>query len=190
MQFLAYFCRFIQKNNYNHFHNHIKMLAFAKYQPVTLAIVAAVLLLSSCGPKYILDDTKTFKNNIWRAQDSAIFTLNVVDTTKIYNIYVDLAHTTAYANANVYVQIGTQLPTGKTAQDVVSFELADQTGQWLGSTSGATCALHIPLREGAVFKQAGKYQFSIKQFMRTDTVQNISSIGMKVEQTDKIRTKK
>ena len=155
-----------------------------------IGLLAALLCLSSCGKSYVLDETKTFANGVWLAQDSAVFALQVTDTTKIYNVYIDLAHSSDYPNANLYVQIGTQLPNGKTAQDVVSFELADQTGQWLGKSSGSNCNLHIPLREGAVFKKAGKYRFAIKQYMRTDTVRGVASLGMKVEKTDQLRPTK
>jgi gliding motility-associated lipoprotein GldH len=142
-----------------------------------LILLAAVF--SGCGNAYIFDETKTVNGDFWQYKDSLTYTVEVTDTAKRYDIIATVTHDAEYTNENVYVQIGTKFPDGKAQSDLISLELADKKGQWHGKGS-STVALDIPLQQHARLNQKGKYRFSFKQFTRTDSLQGVKSVGLKL----------
>ena len=150
----------------------------------TYILLLGAIFLVSCGKKYVFDETKNVNGDFWQYKDSLIYAVDIADTAARYDIIATVTHDDAYANENLYVQIGTKFPDGKVQQDLISLELADKTGQWYGDGS-STIALNIPLQQRAHLNQKGKYTFSFKQYTRTDSLPNIKSIALKLAVAEK-----
>lgn len=152
-----------------------------------LFIFLSIGLLSSCG-----DDNMVFEKNVeipdarWAVTDRAILDVDITDTVSQHHFILNVRNTEEYPYRNLYVFVKTHFPNGKTSKDTVGVVLADATGQWVGSGSGylSSSSHHsnaIMYKYNKRFPLAGAYQFEIEQAMRTDTLEGIRNIGLRIE---------
>ena len=137
-------------------------------------------MTSSCGPRYVLRESEEVKDGVWTYADSAVFALEVVDTSKRYAIAIALQHTTGYAFQNLYLRIHTRFPNGQRLSQPISLELAGKAGNWLGKCRGKGCEIVIPIQENAFFNATGTHRFVLEQYMRTDSLPGIRSVGFHI----------
>jgi gliding motility-associated lipoprotein GldH len=69
---------------------------------------------------------------------------------------------------------------GKAKTDTVNINLADEYGVWSGKGFSKSRELHSILRKSFKFKSQKKYNFSIEQFSRQDSLNGIRSIEFNV----------
>lgn len=155
----------------------------SRYGMLMVLITMSLLSFSSCGPNYIFDTRKEISEAGWAYADPVSFSFNIKDTAKIYNLWLEVGHTPSYANQNLYTRIQTVFPDGNKLSEVVSLELADKSGQWLGTCSGQTCALKVPLQMGTYFNQLGEYTLEMEQYMRKDSLKEVRNFRFMVEDT-------
>lgn len=141
----------------------------------------AVVLFTACDPKRIVDIFEPIKNEAWAYADTVGVKFTVEDTTKTYNLFLNVRHTGTYAYRNLYVRMHLTNPNGERGTQVVSFELADASGKWHGKGLGDLFEYRVKWREGARFKLKGEYLVQIEQFMREDPLPGISDIGLRLE---------
>ncbi len=143
---------------------------------------------SSCGREKIIYEKKIdLPSQGWAHADTLDFPFQIVDTTKIYDLVLEITHTPDYAFQNLYVLLHTRFPTGERTKERVSLELADATGKWQGATTGAVVATPIAIQTNAYFNKIGDYALTAEQFMRSDTLENVKSVTFKIEDTGKKR---
>ena len=152
-----------------------------------LFLFSTLFILFSCGPKYALKQSYTIENNAWTYADSLRFEFNIADTTTLYDLLLDIKHTTAFSSQNLYTRISTQFPSGTRLSKPLSLELANAAGEWQGNCNAKSCTLEIPIQQGAYFNQAGSYAITIEQFMRDSVVNGVQSITLKVIETGEKR---
>lgn len=145
------------------------------------------ILLFSCGKSYLYNEEIAIRNEAWTDADSLNFQFHIPDTSKIYNILLDVQHSPAYAFQNMYVEIYTAFPSGERIKEMISLELANRAGAWYGDCGSSSCTLEIPIQEGAFFNQAGAYEITIKQFMRKNPLKGVQGMGLKIEDTGQAR---
>jgi gliding motility-associated lipoprotein GldH len=148
---------------------------------------AFALFLFSCGPNYILDEKKEIANDEWTYADSLSFTVDIPDTNKFYNLYLDIEHLTEYSFKNMYIRLHSIFPNGQRVTERVSVELIGHGGRWNGDCNSDECDFRMSIHEGAFFNQTGKHTFVIEQFMRKDPLEGIQSIAFRIEDTGKSR---
>ncbi len=151
-------------------------------------LLFSLLFLLSCGPDYILDKTYEIEQQQWTYADTLNFEVNIVDSLKIYNLYLDIEHSTEFPNQNMYVMIHTQFPSGKRISERVSLEMANKIGVWFGDCNSEWCNFRIPIQQGAFFNALGKHTFTIEQYMRVDALPGVKSISFKIEDTGTVRS--
>lgn len=154
---------------------------------ISLCCAAFAMLFSACGPNYIYEKTYEINQGTWTYADSLVFEVDVEDTLKIYNLYLDLEHNTAYSFQNLYTQINTAFPSGQRISENLSLELQHKSGMWLGDCSRDYCELRIPIQEGAYFNASGLHTIVIHQFMRSDSIKGVKSLSLRVEDTGESR---
>ena len=143
-----------------------------KYIPFLL-----LLILASCQESFYYSDSKAFDEDAWGYQDSLEFKVNIADTTTHFDLMLDLIHSADYPFQNIYVYINTQFPNGKRFGKEVNIDLANKLGVWQGKCSGDWCNVRVNLQQNAFFNETGDYTFTLKQYMRTDTLQGIRKVG-------------
>lgn len=152
-----------------------------------LPTVVVALMLTACGPNYLYRHTYKIPATGWTYADSLTFPFVIEDTLGIYDLELDLDHTAEFPFQNLYVRLHTTFPSGQRLTELVSLELADQAGNWLGDCGRTSCQLHIPIQSGAYFNQAGAYQFTLEPFLRRDSLPGITAVTFGVKDTGQRR---
>ncbi|MDX9768905.1 MAG: gliding motility lipoprotein GldH [Tenuifilaceae bacterium] len=143
----------------------------------------AILVFPSCSERSVYNSTVDIPKETWSADSIATFRVNITDTTSVHNVYINLRNTTSYPNSNLYLFIQTSSPNGAMLRDTMECVLADQRGRWLGKGFGALRDNQIPYKRYIRFPEAGTYEFSIQQGMRTNKLKGIASVGIRIEKT-------
>ncbi|MBK8562024.1 MAG: gliding motility lipoprotein GldH [Saprospiraceae bacterium] len=140
------------------------------------------LLLTACNNDLIFDESKDIPNATWSYDAPVGFDFEVQDTTKAYQVLLEVAHAGDFGYQNCYVQITTRFPNGEEKKQTVSLELAAQSGIWNGECSGNECTIEILLQAKAKFKAPGKHSIIVEQFMRVNPLPGIEAIGLIIKQ--------
>ncbi len=145
------------------------------------------LSLFSCGEDYVYDKEYKISESTWNYTDTLNYNFVIEDTTSIYNLYLEINHSSNYAYQNLYTNIHTKFPAGERIEEVLSIELADKTGNWLGNCKSESCNLLIPIQQNAYFNAPGTYEITLEQYMRKNSLSGIRKVGFKLEKTTQSR---
>ncbi len=154
------------------------------YARTNLLFGFIALFLFGCGNDFIFEKSIDIPDASWGYDNKLPFEFEVTDTTKAYQILLEVEHAGDFGFQNCYVQITTTFPNGEEKKQPVSLELAGQSGIWTGKCSGNACTLEIPLQGKAKFKQPGKHSITVEQFMRVNPLVGIKAISLKVKQLE------
>ena len=138
------------------------------------------MTILSCGPNYVFDQTETIDENGWSYLDTLDFQVNILDTLKMYDLFLSINHSTEFSNQNLYINIFTQFPDKNRLKKRVSIDLANKAGQWYGNCNSEDCEYLVPIQQNTYFNQTGIYTFTIEQFTRTNPLPGINKVGLKV----------
>ncbi len=152
-----------------------------------LPLLLGITFFTACGPNYVIDEDYEVPNDAWTYQDTVDFVFEIHDTTHIYNLFLEVEHDINYPFQNLYTQIYTRFPTGERIKELLSLELADQTGLWIGNCNNTYCTLNIPIQQGAYFNAMGQYMITIEQFMRQDPLPGVRRLSFRIEDTGQTR---
>ena len=150
---------------------------------ILFALCLTSLFLISCGKNFIYEKSFPIKNGEWAYVDTLDFNFEIQDTSKIYNLYLNIEHSTDYGFQNLYINIYTQFPTSERIKEMVSFEMANKGGVWFGDCNSEKCKLEVPIQENAFFDIPGKYEITVEQNMRKNPLEGIRKIALKIEDT-------
>lgn len=139
------------------------------------------LFFFACGNDYSFEKTINIPDASWSYENVLPFEFEVTDTTKAYQILLEVEHAGDFGFQNCYVQITTRFPNGEEKKQPVSLELAAQSGIWTGDCSGNDCTIEIPLQAKARFKQPGKHSITVEQFMRVNPLPGIKAVSLKIK---------
>ncbi len=148
-----------------------------------LSIFVFIALFSaiSCKDIAVYESNYDVKREVWNIDSVAHFFVNVTDTISPYNIFVSIRNTTSYPNSNLFLFIHTTSPVGATLCDTLECILADKRGDWLGKGFGSLRDNRIPYKRYIRFPEQGVYSINIQHGMRTNNLQGIASVGVRVE---------
>lgn len=155
------------------------------------AIIVGLLLsvgsiLGGCNvdPSVVKDTFVSFEDGIWEWKEIQKFNFEIKKADYYYNLDVNLRITGKYAYSNLWM-IGVLKGEGKS--DTLKFQavLADETGRWLGQGNGNVLTYRIPYKQNIILKP-GKYEFYLKQNVRTEKLPGIMNVGIKVSEASQI----
>lgn len=99
-----------------------------------------------------------------------------------HNIYITIRIDGNYGRRNLYVFSTIRNPNNQEIKDTINLLLADEKGRWYGKSNLGglyyNCFLY---KKNVVFPVKGKYTFILEQAMRSETIDNIEDIGIKIE---------
>ena len=139
-------------------------------------------LVWACDHETLYEETKTIPQP-WTYTDKIQFDYAVQDTTKAYDLNVQIIHADSFAYENMYVMVTTIFPGGDSTRNQLSLQLASSDGQWQGVCSRNTCNLSIPMSSAAYFRQPGQYSLIFEQHSREDALHGIESLGLIIKET-------
>ncbi|MCR8667151.1 gliding motility lipoprotein GldH [Aestuariibaculum sp. M13] len=152
---------------------------------VFLAICSLVFV--SCDSNRVFDEYKSVPNK-WHKDSIVSFDITPPDSTKAYNLFVNLRNTNTYKYNNLFLIVEMVFPHGKTIKDTLEYRMADPTGKLLGTGVTDTKENKLWYKEGVVFKEAGNYKVNIQQAMRENgkvngvvELEGITDVGFRIE---------
>lgn len=143
-----------------------------------------VVMLLSCDPNQVFEQNREIEDFAWHKDSIIKFEVNISDTINPHNIYVNIRNTSRYEMQNLFLFIKTTSPNGYELCDTFECYLADERGKWTGSGWGDIYDNQFIYKKNIRFPVSGVYTFKYLQAMRTDELEYISDIGLKIEKVE------
>ncbi len=154
-----------------------KLNLMLKYK---IIIWFAGVLLCSCNQVLVYEQYQPINNSTWPKDKEYYFIFNIEDTTRTYDVTLQLRNNNRYSYQNLWVFILEEKPVGAISRDTVECFLADDYGKWLGHGISLFEST-IPLRNNYKFPYPGQYTFAIRQGMRDSSIIGIQEIGLVIK---------
>lgn len=146
------------------------------------------ILLSSCGDDArVYEQYNDFESRYWLVQDKPQFEFSIPDASIKYTLYADVRNSVSYPWSRFFMNYSLMDSAGtELKKDLVSEFLFDaKSGKPLGKSGLGDIYDHeVVLLKDYQFAKAGKYKMSFEQQMRTDTLQGILAVGLRVEKIE------
>jgi gliding motility-associated lipoprotein GldH len=144
-------------------------------------LIAFFFLASACVNLNVYEKNEAIIGAKW--PNNKIFRFEYIsnDTLSTKNVEINLRHNDFYKYSNIYLFVTTIAPDGKSLKDTVEFTLANAEGKWAGSGIGNVYDLRMFYRHNIRFGQEGKYIFYIQHGMRETELDDITDIGIRIE---------
>jgi gliding motility-associated lipoprotein GldH len=137
----------------------------------------------ACGPKVIYENEQPITQP-WTYTDQVAFNFEVQDTSIAYDLHLDVEHNENFGYENAYIEVTTIFPNGKKVVSPLSLQLASSEGSWIGNCSGEKCEIDILLATKAFYNQKGKYSIMINQHSRSEKLEGINALKLKINHAE------
>lgn len=151
-------------------------------------LFVAALLFFSCDEKRVFDEYKSV-GSAWHKDSIVTFNLPELDTTKRYDLFVNLRANNNYPYNNLFLIVALEKPNGYTKVDTLEYQMADPDGTLLGDGFSDIKESKLYLKENV--KLRGKYKVLIKQAVRetgkvpgVTLLEGITDVGFRIEKKD------
>lgn len=151
-----------------------------------LVLFGLVLLIAACDPFMVFDQYQKTGEGQWKWSDRKTFEVNMNDSLQMYNIYINIRHTTDYPKSNLFVFLTTTAPTGISRRDTLEIIIADNRGKWEGNGFSDIKLVSREYRKAIRFLYPGKYIFEIEQGMRMPEIP-VTDVGFRIEEFRDLR---
>jgi gliding motility-associated lipoprotein GldH len=154
----------------------------------SLFVVLVVVLFCSCDKKRVFDEYKTVGSS-WHKDSIVSFDLPELDSTKRYNLFLNLRNNNNYPFNNLFLIVALELPNGFTKVDTLEYQMANPDGTLLGDGFTDLKESKLFYKEKVRFR--GKYKVHIKQAVRENgkvqgikELEGITEVGFRIEKID------
>lgn len=148
-----------------------------------LSLVGLVVLLSGCDVNRVYEKNTDLTNRVWLEDSVVAFDVRLADASLPYTIYANVRNGSSYPFYNLYMQYSIIDSTGrevkKNLENLILFK--PKTGEPYGSGLGDVFDHQIPILKNYYFPDVGNYTVRMQQYMRRDTLEEIYSVGVRVE---------
>lgn len=150
------------------------------------SMIATALLLPiifcGCTDGTVFNENKELAGYKWNYKNVLPFDASIPDTTKYYNIWLNLRIHGDYKYSNMFVWIHETAPDKTHGKQRIEVSFEDDYGQLTGKGLGDLYDYRFPYKSKIKFKTTGVYRFEIEQNMRDDDLINVVSAGITVEE--------
>ena len=154
---------------------------------VLLFLLMFSFIFLSCDPNRVFDAYQSVPDK-WHKDDVITFKIKPPDSTKAYNLFINLRNTNAYKYNNLFLIVEMDFPHGKTITDTLEYKMADPSGKLLGTGITDIKENKLWYKESVVFKEKGDYVVNIQHAMRENgkvngvvELEGITDIGFRIE---------
>ncbi len=145
--------------------------------------VLTLVLFSACDEHRVYEENVDFADKKWVVDSVPSFDFEIEDASLPYNIYWNVRNTVAYPYRNLYLTYYVEDTAGqRVTADLHNMLLFEpKTGEPYGSGIGDIFSHQFMALPDFKFDRAGMYRVRLEQYMRTDTLPEIISVGVRVE---------
>ncbi|MFH6969972.1 gliding motility lipoprotein GldH [Flavobacterium petrolei] len=151
-------------------------------------LLLVVTLFISCDKKRVFDEYKSV-GSAWHKDSIVTFNLPELDSTKRYNLFVNLRANNNYQFNNLFLIVALELPNGFTKVDTLEYQMAETDGTLLGNGFSDLKESKLFYKENVRFKS--KYKVHIKQAVRENgkipgvtALDGITEVGFRIEKKE------
>ncbi len=145
---------------------------------------ASLLMLGACDPARVYETNRNFDDAVWRAADTSVFEFSIDDTVATYNVILNVRNTIDFETVRLFLNYSlTDTASVPMRKRLIEQNLFDRKSfaPFGESGLGDIYEHHILLEPNISFPYKGKYVVKLNHQMRTDTLQEILSVGVRVE---------
>ena len=147
-----------------------------------LLFSALLALIVSCDSESIFEENRDMESASWPEVEVQSFQFEIPDRNDKYDLFVNLRNTLSYPYSNIYIRYWIKFENGDLVEEqLVNFDLFDNTGKPMGSGLGDIFDHQLPLLTQYSFEEPGEYTIDLRQYMRQDTLDHVLSVGFRVE---------
>ncbi|MGL2993021.1 gliding motility lipoprotein GldH [Flavobacterium sp. TSSA_36] len=151
-------------------------------------LFAIVVLLVACDKKRVFDEYQSVGSG-WNKDSIVSFTLPELDSTKRYNLFVNLRANDDYKFNNIFLIVAMEQKNGFTKVDTLEYQMANPDGSLLGDGFSDLKESKLFYKEKVICK--GQLKVYIKQALRENdkvpgvsVLDGITDVGFRIETID------
>jgi gliding motility-associated lipoprotein GldH len=150
-------------------------------------IFVGLIFILSCDSNRVFEQNIKINDGNWKVSEVKKFEINILDTTSVMDVFVNVRHTSSYSYSNLWMFVNTIYPDGTKEKDTLQCVVAQASGKWLGRRGLADIWSLQAYYKTKIFKQFGIHQIEIEQAMRYGSEPNIQNlkgitdVGLRIE---------
>ena len=144
-----------------------------------LSIALLFILIIGCNERPLFSK-KIDIEGTWNYDNKLTFPIEVDNLELEYDLILSLTYGTDFGYQNIYVKILTQYPSGNETEDILSLNLTDGAGIFLGDCNSSKCEIDILLQEKFKFKENGDHVITIVQNGREENLESVYGAEIKL----------
>ncbi|MFT6333431.1 MAG: gliding motility-associated lipoprotein GldH [Saprospiraceae bacterium] len=139
-----------------------------------------------CGGEATYSKNQSIPKGQWKHESPLTYDFDVESTEVLNDLFFSLKYGTDFGYQNIYVKIVTDYPTQESMEDIISLNLTNGTGSFLGNCHSSTCTIDILLQENFRFKEKGKHTIRIYQNSRDEKLEAV--LGGELKLFEKVKS--
>lgn len=141
--------------------------------------ILSLIFLSNCSDNRVFDQNISMGQTGWAQKNVLKIPFHIEDTAKSYDLRVAIRQSNDYPFYNLYFVPQILNKDGKTIKRGLAeaFLYDAKTGKAKGSGLGDIFSHQYVIFRALKFEKPGNYSVTIEQFMRTDTLKGVVSLG-------------
>ncbi|HYG17502.1 MAG TPA: gliding motility lipoprotein GldH [Ohtaekwangia sp.] len=147
-------------------------------------LMVLVGVMMSCDDRRVYEEYVDFEERYWLVNERPEFEFVITDPRLKYNIYSNVRNDVSYPWSRLFLTYHLQDSTGAALKKemVTNYLFDGESGEPLGSSGLGDIYDHqFLLLKDYRFSKAGKYKMRFEQVMRTDTLEGMLAVGLRVE---------
>lgn len=156
-----------------------------------ISILLLVLVLVSCDSKRVFDEYSSISDGFWDKGDAIAFNFSITDTITKKNLFINLRNNNSYKFSNLFLITELKFPDGHKVTDTLEYDMADKTGEFLGTGFSEIKENKLFYKENILFPNTGDYEIAINHAMRKSDEVNglqiltgITDLGFRIEKIE------
>lgn len=150
--------------------------------PIRISILLVACLMIGCDKNRVYEKNVGVKEYKWDNSVTFHFDVEIDDTISLYNLFLNIRHTNNYPFTNLWVNLKTTFPSGRSGDTKQQLVLGDnKRGKWNGDCMNDICDAQLVIWEMSSFPEYGEYRFEVSHLMRTNPLPSIMDVGLRLE---------
>jgi len=151
---------------------------------IPFLLLILIVGLSGCGNDASYSEKESIPKGAWTYENPLVYQFDVKSSETLHDLFFSLTYGVDFGYQNLYVKIITEYPNQPSIEDVVSLNLTNGAGSFLGSCNGSNCTTDILLQEKFRFKESGSHKTTIYQHSREEILQGVFAGELKLYENE------